>query len=159
MAKINNPPPPNNAWPWGPPASVRERLVGLSQLDRRAVKKGNAKKPQLASVALLKSLEAGDSSDELRFSMPPLPPGHDADLNGFQDRSHLLSLSHHADEALDLPLEASLDAVRATPERRNRLRALLDREAPMLELLRRMYHQVREVEERRRAEQRSGGEI
>ncbi len=159
MAKINNQQPQAPAWPWGPPAEVRERLVGPAQVDRRKVnQKGNPKNPPLASAALMDFIGPAHSSDELRLPLPELPPGHDADLDGFLDRPHLLSLARRADHAQEKPLELSLDRVSTSDDRRDRMRALLAREAQMLELLQQVHHDVREIDQKRREEQR-GEEI
>jgi hypothetical protein len=157
MAKIK--PDPQPAWPWGGDAGyVSERLVRPAQVDRRKLnKKGNPKSPPLASVELLEFIGPPHGADELRFPLPVLPEGHEADLDGFLDRPHLADLSARADEALKQKLEDALAQVRATPERKDRLGGLLAREAQMLEVLQRLHFEVREIDRRRREEQQGRG--
>src|SRR5687767_3119504 len=96
MAKINNPQPQPPAWPWGGPRSVRERLVNRAQIDRtkKTGKTGNPKSPALASSALLDFIAPAHHSEELRLPLPTPPPGHDADVETFYDRPHLIAVGH-----------------------------------------------------------------
>ncbi len=94
MAKINQQPPRAPLWPWGGPRTVREKLVDPSQLDRKKkTKAGNPKNPALASSALLDFIGPAHSSEELRLPLPPMPFGHEADLERFSDRPHLASVA------------------------------------------------------------------
>lgn len=155
MAKIPNQQQPAPLWPWGGgPDYVNERLVRPGQVDRRKLnKKGSAKNPPLASTALLDSIGPAHGSDELRLPLPALPEGHDADLDGFLDRPRLATLSARADGALEQPLEQFLPSVKASPERKERMSALLARESQMLEVLQQHHHDVREIDRKRREEQ------
>jgi hypothetical protein len=132
MAKINEPPPHVAAWPWGGPRSVRERLVDRSQLEKKT-RTGNPKAPALASAALLDFIGPPHSSEEMRLPLPPHPEGHDADVESFLDRPYLHSVAKRQGEGGPQSLERSLSSLNASPERVDRLKALLKREATMLE--------------------------
>lgn len=155
MAKINNPSgQPAQAWPWGAPRTVRDRLVNPAQLDaRKAKKKGDPKNPALASSALLDFIGPAHSAEELRLPLPPVPEGHDADIEAYLDREHLQSVAErHAGEH-DAGLEKSLSQVRATGERLDRLKALIARERQMLALVDQVNREVEEIHRRRKEEQ------
>lgn len=144
MAKINQQPPPTPMWPWGGPRSVRERLVGRTELDRKkALKKGDPKSPALASAALLEFIGPAHSSEELRLPMPPHPEGHDADLESMLDRPYLQSFRRRG--ASEQPLERGLSRVNAAPDRVDRLKALLGREAQMLNLVEKVGTDMQEI--------------
>jgi hypothetical protein len=158
MAKIGQPPsPPAPQWPWGGPRTVRDKLVDRNQLDRKNVrKKGDPKNPSLASAALLDFIGPAHSAEELRLPMPLTPAGHDADLEGFSDRPYL---SAAADRSGDqrAALERGLGALRATPDRVERLKSFLQREAQMLALVSTVSEEMAEIERRRREE--TAGEV
>jgi hypothetical protein len=158
MAKLTNLPPTVSPWPWGGPRSVRERLVDPSQFDRKkkARKAGNPKSPPLASTALLDSIGPAHGSDELRLPMPPHPQGHDADLNGFNERPLLQAVADRS-QAEDPGLERALARVSAPPERLDRLKALLGREEQMLALVGRLNADIQEVQRRMQEEQKDSG--
>lgn len=146
MARINNQPPKTPVWPWGGPRSVRERLVDPSQVDRKKLRKtGNPKNPALASAALLDFIGPAHSSEELRLPLPPHPGGHDADLEGFSDRPHLSSVAGRGDAEQRQMLERGLSKVNAPPERLERLKALLQREASMLTLVDQLNEETKEI--------------
>lgn len=153
MAKIGDQPPRAPLWPWGGPRSVREKLVERSQLTSKARKKGDPKNPSLASAALLDSIGPAHSAEELRLPMPPTPTGHDADVDGFADRPHLSLVAQRLQEHPPEEIVRSLSAIRAPPERIDRLKSLLQREASMVELVSRVSSEMAEVERRRREEQ------
>jgi hypothetical protein len=159
MAKSNNQPRKAPLWPWGGPRSVHERLVDPSQLDRkkRLKKTGNPKNPALASAALLDFIGPAHSSEEMRLPSPPTPQGHDAPLEGFSDRSHLASVAERAQPEQRRLLERGLARVSASPERLDRLKALLQREAQMLTLVGQVHAEVREILRRVREEQKDEG--
>jgi hypothetical protein len=158
MARINNQPPKTPVWPWGGPRSVRERLVDPSQVDRKKLRKtGNPKNPALASAALLDFIGPAHSSEELRLPLPPHPGGHDADLEGFSDRPHLASVAGRGYEEQRGMLERSLSKVNAPPERLERLKALLNREASMLTLVDQVNEETKEIIRRMWAEQKDEG--
>ncbi len=154
MARIGQPPPPPlPPWPWGGPRSVRERLVDRAQLDRKARgKKGDPKNPALASAALLDFIGPAHSADELRLPMPVAPPGLDAEVESALDRPVLSGLTAHLDEDVQAALDQGLGGLQASPERVERLRALLGLEARMLELVGAVAEEVQEIERRRREE-------
>lgn len=152
MAKIGDPP-RAPLWPWGGPRSVREKLVERSQLTNKAKKKGDPKNPALASAALLDSIGPAHSAEELRLPMPPTPAGHDADIEGHADRAFLTTVAERLTEQSQGAMEVGLGEIRAAAERVDRLRALLQREASMLELVGRVSDDMAEVERRRRQEQ------
>jgi hypothetical protein len=138
-------------WPWGGPRSVRERLVDKSQLDRKT-KKGDPRNPPLASAALLDFIGPAHSAEELRLPMPPMPKGHDADVDGLLDRGSLAQAAQHLGDEARSRLQGALEAVRASSERVDRLRSLLQREAQMLELVSLVSQEMAEIERKRREE-------
>lgn|GEM_PF-617114 len=159
MAKIYSPPPQLPAWPWGAPRTVREKLVDPSQFDRKKKLKkgGDPKNPALASFALLESIGPGHSSEELRLPLPPHPDGHDADLEGFNDRPHLASLSERSQGDARTVLERGLRAVSASPERLDQMKALLQREGQMLALIGRVHEDIQDIMRKIREEQKEEG--
>ncbi|QRK04582.1 hypothetical protein JQX13_30565 [Archangium violaceum] len=157
MAKINNQPPRAPLWPWGGPRAVREKLVDPSQFDRKKRKAGNPKSPALASAALLDFIGPAHSSEEIRLPEPPLPKGHEADLEGMSDRPYLGSVAGRADGEQRQMLERSLGRINAPPERMERLKGLLQREAQMLALVGQVHSEVLEIQRRMREEQRDEG--
>jgi hypothetical protein len=145
-------------WPWGGPRVVKERLVERTQLnDRKTKKKGDPKNPSLASAELLDFIGPPHSSEELRLPLPPMPTGHDADINSYVDRQNLASVAARGDEGERGRLEQNLDNLRAAPERIDRLKALLSREGAMLKLISKVYDDVEEINRRRREEQKAEG--
>ncbi|HLM42292.1 hypothetical protein [Archangium sp.] len=157
MAKINNQPPRAPLWPWGGPNSVREKLVNPSQLDRKKRKIGNPKNPALASAALLDFIGPAHSSEEIRLPSPPHPKGHDADLEGMSDRPYLGSVAGRGDTEQRQLLERSLGRINAPPDRMDRLKGLLQREAQMLSLVGQVHSEVQEIQRRMREEQQDEG--
>ncbi|WNG15489.1 hypothetical protein [Cystobacter fuscus] len=157
MAKINNQPPRAPLWPWGGPRAVREKLVEPSQFDRKKRKAGNPKNPALASAALLDFIGPAHSSEELRLPTPPQPRGHDADLEGFSDRPFLGSVAGRADTEQRQLLERSLSLINTTPERMERLKGLLQREAQMLSLVGQVHADIQDIQRRMREEQQEEG--
>lgn len=155
--KINQPPPRAPAWPWGGPRTVRDKLVDRTQVDRKAKKKGDPKNPALASSALLDFIGPAHSADELRLPLPPMPEGHDADLAAFTDRQSMQSVAERGDERQRRALESGLASIRVAPERLERMKSLLAREAQMLELVGFVSREMDEVNRRRREEQKEEG--
>lgn len=147
MAKINNQPPRAPAWPWGGPRSVREKLVDPSQLDRKkALKKaGNPKSPALASAALLDFIGPAHTSEELRLPLPPHPEGHDADVETFLDRPHLMTVAKRGETDEKKSMERCLARIQASPDRVERMKALLGREAQMLNTVDGIAQEMREI--------------
>lgn len=159
MAEIHRKPPNTPLWPWGGPRSVRERLVDPSQLDRKkkAGKKGDPKNPALASAALLDFIGPAHSSEELRLPMPPPPEGHDADVEAFLDRPHLESVAERAHSDSRRAIDRGLGRVQASPERLERMKALLGREAQMLNLVAQLHEEVAEIQRKIREQQKEEG--
>ncbi|MEW6433477.1 MAG: hypothetical protein AB1730_18380 [Myxococcota bacterium] len=158
MAKIGQQQPRAPMWPWGGPRSVRDKLVDRSQLERKNVrKKGDPKNPALASAALIDFIGPAHSAEELRLPMPVPPGGHDADIEGYSDRPQLQSVAERMNEARQAALERGLQTLRAAPDRVDRLRSLLQREAQMLELVGAVSADQLEIERRRREETREEG--
>jgi hypothetical protein len=157
MAKINNQPPRAPLWPWGGPRAVREKLVEPSQFDRKKRKAGNPKNPALASAALLDFIGPAHSSEELRLPTPPQPRGHEADLEGFSDRPFLGSVAGRADTEQRQLLERSLSLINTSPERMERLKGLLQREAQMLSLVSQVHADIQDIQRRIREEQQEEG--
>jgi hypothetical protein len=156
MAKINNQPPRAPIWPWGGPRSVRERLVDPAQFNKKR-KTGDPKNPALPSAALLDFIGPAHSSEAMRLPMPPPPLGHDADLEGFQDRAYLGSVAERAQPEQRELLEQSLARLSAPPERVDRLKVLLQREAQMLNLVGQLHAEIEEIQRRIREEQADEG--
>jgi hypothetical protein len=159
MAKINNQPPKAPLWPWGGPRSVREKLVDPTQFDRKKKlkKTGNPKSPALASAALLDFIGPAHSSEELRLPTPPHPRGNDAPLEGYSDRPHLSTVAERGENEQRRLLERGLSKINAPPERMDRLKALLQREAQMLSLVGQVSAEVQEIQRRMREEQKGQG--
>jgi len=158
MAKINQQIPRGPAWPWGGPSSVREKLVNRAQLEKKNVrKKGDPKNPALASAALLDSINPAHSAEELRLPMPPMPAGHEADIESYTDRSRLSSVAERAQDDQRSLLEAGLQSVRAAPDRVDRLKSLLAREQQMLEVVGSLSLDMEEIQRRMREEQAEEG--
>ena len=157
MAKINNQPPRAPLWPWGGPNAVREKLVNPSQLDRKKRKVGNPKNPALASAALLDFIGPAHSSEEIRLPTPPHPKGHDADLEGMSDRPYLGSVAGRGETEQRQLLERSLGRINAPPDRMERLKGLLQREAQMLSLVGQVHSEIQEIQRRMREEQQDEG--
>lgn len=150
--------PPAPMWPWGGPRSVREKLVDRAQLDKKSArKKGDPKNPALASAALLDFIGPAHSAEELRLPMPVPPKGHDADVEGFIDRPFLSRVAERIEADAQAAVERSLSSIKARPERLDRLKALLQREAQMLRLVSDVSDAVGEIERRRREE--TSGEV
>jgi hypothetical protein len=147
MANINNRPPRAPAWPWGGPRSVREKLVDPAQLDRKKqIKKaGNPKAPALASAALLEFIAPAHSSEELRLPLPAMPGGHDADVETFLDRPHLITVATRQEADMKRSLERGMARITATPDRIDRMKALLGREGQMLTLVDSVAKEMREI--------------
>ncbi len=154
MAKINHPPPNPAAWPWGGARQIRERLVTPAQVDRKKAKAGNPKNPALPSLALLDFVGPGHSSDELRLPTPPHPEGHDADLRGFSDRENLKTVAEREDGEQSRTIERSLNMLQATPDRMERMKLLLQREAQMIDLISRVNEEVKEIQQKMKDEQK-----
>ncbi len=145
-------------WPWGGPKEVRGKLVERAQLEKKNVrKKGDPKNPALASAALLDSIGPAHSADELRMPMPPLPGGHDADVEGYTDRPHLSSVAERMNEERQAQLDRSFASIKAPPDRVDRLKSLLQREGEMLSLVGKLQGEMGDIERRRREEQAGAG--
>ena len=158
MAKIGGQQPRAPAWPWGGPKEVRGKLVDRAQLDRKNVrKKGDPKNPALASAALLDFIGPAHSAEEIRLPLPPGPAGHDADVEGYLDRGPLNSVAERLGEDQQEALQRGLGTLRAAPDRVERLKALLAREAQMLELVNGISADMAEIERRRREETQAEG--
>lgn len=159
MAKINNQPPKQPLWPWGGPRGVRERLVDPTQLEGRQKKRkvGDPKNPALPSAELLDSIGYPHGADELRLPAPLPPPGHDADLAGFMDGPNLARVAERFAPETLRGLERFLARVQTSPERQERLRALLEREQSMLELVGTLASEIADIRRKMKEEQQEDG--
>ncbi|MFL5320157.1 MAG: hypothetical protein ACJ790_10920 [Myxococcaceae bacterium] len=157
--KINNPP-PSPMWPWGSQSQVNNKLVSRTQLvdktDRKKKKKGDPKNPALPSAALLDFIGPAHSADELRLPEPPMPEGHDADLENYTDRQFLAEARELAEPESRAALTRNLARINAPPDRMERLKALLSREASMLTLIGKVSEDVDEIQRKIREEQKEG---
>ncbi|MGV3623460.1 MAG: hypothetical protein ACO1OB_21760 [Archangium sp.] len=158
MAKVGGQQPRAPSWPWGGPREVRGKLVDRTQLERKNVrKKGDPKNPALASAALIDFIGPAHSSEELRLPLPPGPMGHDADLESYTDRGPLTSVAERMSEDNEASMQRGLATVRAAPDRLERLKSLLAREAQMLDLVNGVSNDMAEIERKRREETSSEG--
>jgi len=158
MAKIGGQQPRAPSWPWGGPKEVQGKLVNRAQLERKNVrKKGDPKNPSLASAALLDFIGPAHSAEEVRLPLPPGPAGHDADVEGYLDRGPLNTVAERMQEAQQETLQRGLGMLRAAPDRVERLKSLLAREAQMLELIGTVSNDMAEIERRRREETSAEG--
>jgi hypothetical protein len=156
MAKINNGMPQVPQWPWGTPGQVRSRLVDRAQVVDKKRRKADPKNPALPSAALLDSIGPAHGADELRLPMPPMPEGHEADVSPLSVREQLGELAQLSGHEARGMVERGLGKLTAAPDRLERLRGLLQREAQMLELLGRFSDDVAEIQRRMREEQKEG---
>jgi len=158
MAKINNGMPQVPQWPWGTPGQVRSRMVDRAQVvdKKRKGRKADPKNPALPSAALLDSIGPAHGADELRLPMPPMPEGHEADVSPLSVREHLGELAQLTHPEARGMVERGIGKLSAAPDRVDRLRGLLQREAQMLELLGRFSDDVQEIQRRMREEQKEG---
>lgn len=159
MAKINQGP-PQPLWPWGGEKQVRERLVNPAQVNRtkKNEKKGDPKKPALASSALIDSIGPAHSAEELRLPLPPNPQQHGgALLEAFQDRPALGSVAGRGEDGSRQQLERNFSMIQASPERLDRLKALLNAEGAMLQLVGQLNEEMQEIQRRIRMEQAGEG--
>lgn len=147
MAKINQQPQPGPMWPWGGPRNVRERLVDRAQLDRtkKTGKTGNPKAPAMASSALLDSIGPAHNSEGLRLPLPTPPPGHDADVETFYDRPHLINVGRRSEDDKKQMLDRAFARLNAPPDRVERMKALLAREAQMLSICENVGSEMKEI--------------
>jgi hypothetical protein len=150
MAKINDGKPTRAPqFPWDLRSIVRPK-----ELERagKVKKKGDPKNPALASAALLDFIGPAHNADELRLPLPPMPDGHDADLAAFTDRSYVNGFLSRGSENAQALTEELLSSLRASPERLERLNALLGRENQMMLLVRHYQAEKDEIERKRREE-------
>ncbi|PZR07878.1 MAG: hypothetical protein DI536_26310 [Archangium gephyra] len=158
MAKVGGQQPRAPSWPWGGPREVRGKLVDRTQLEKKNVrKKGDPKNPALASTALIDFIGPAHSSEELRLPMPPGPAGHDADLESYTDRGPLTSVAERLSEENQESIQRGLATLRAPPDRVERLKSLLTREAQMLALVNGVSTDMAEIERKRREETANEG--
>jgi hypothetical protein len=149
MAKINKRTPRTPQFPWDLRSLVRPKELERSS---KVKPKGDPKRPATASRALLEFIGPAHGSDELRLPLPPLPPGHEADLVSLLDRPQLAQFIEREDGDVSERMEQALPLVRAAEDRRERLRALLGRERQMRKVVRWVQEQVEEIERKRQEE-------
>ena len=161
MAKVgDNQPPRIPLWPWGGPRSVREKLVDPTQFDRKkkAKKLGDARHPPLASAALLEFMGPGHASDELRLPPPPSPFGQGTEeLTPFPDRTFTRTVVDRGGDLNRRALDQALARVNAAPDKLERMKAVVNREAQMLSLLGKVQSDTDEVIERMKQEYKANG--
>jgi len=162
MAKVGNPgqPPRIPLWPWGGPRSIREKLVDPAQFDRkkRAKKLGDPKRPALASAALVEFMGPGHTSDELRLPPPPSPFGEGSEeITPFPDRTFTREVVDRGGEQNRKTLETALARVNVAPDKLERMKAVLNREAQMVSLLGKVQSDTDEIIQRMKEEYKAGG--
>ncbi|MFN7130921.1 MAG: hypothetical protein ACK4N5_02490 [Myxococcales bacterium] len=157
MAKIGQPRIP--VWPWGGPRSVREKLVDPAQFDRKRRKKvGDPKRPALASAELLEFMGPGHASDEVRLPPPPSPYADGArEITPFPDRAFTREVVSHGDEASQRALDAAFARISAAPDKLERMKSLLQREAQMLSLLKDLQSDTEAIIEMMKREYKANG--
>ncbi|HEY3452449.1 MAG TPA: hypothetical protein VGK67_39260 [Myxococcales bacterium] len=139
---------------------MREKLVDPAQFDRKkkAKKLGDPKRPPLASAALLEFMGPGHSSDELRLPPPPSPFGQGtAELTPFPDRAFTRTVVERGGDGSRKALDSALARVNAAPDKLERMRAVIHREAQMLSLLGKVQADTDEVIERMKQEYKANG--
>lgn len=159
MSKVGNQQ-PQSFWPWGGPRSIREKLVDPAQFDRKkkAKKLGDPKRPALASAELLEFMGPGHTSDELRLPPPPSPFGQGTEeLVPFPDRAFTRQVVDRGGEGTKRALEAALTRVAVAPDKLERMRAVINREAQMLALLGKVQSDTDEIIERMKQEYKANG--
>jgi hypothetical protein len=159
MAKINQPPRREPSFPWGEPQRVRERLVDPAQVApaKNKRRKGDPKDPPLASIALIDFIGPAHSADDLRLPAPPRAPTTGADLVASSDRPQLKSAVSRVNPESTRALEGALRRLNPSAERADELRAQLDSEGQMIELLRQLHGDVDDIHRRMREEQKESG--
>jgi hypothetical protein len=156
--RINNPNPNLGFWPW--PGNVREKLVERSQLAERKKankKKGDPNNPPLASAALLEFMGPGRSSEELRFPSPVSPRVGEARTSEDSGLEALGGLLDRAGESNNANLARDLGRLNVAPDRLERLKSLLQREAGMLQVMGRLQTDMAEIHRRIRDENKAKG--
>ncbi|MGC4121955.1 MAG: hypothetical protein QM765_46720 [Myxococcales bacterium] len=161
MAKVGDPQSSRiPLWPWGGPRSIREKLVDPAQFDRKkkAKKLGDPKRPPLASAALLEFMGPGHTSDELRLPPPPSPFGQGTEeLTPFPDRAFTRTVVERGADGSRKALDAALGRVTVAPDKLERMKAVINREAQMLSLLGKVQADTDEVIERMKQEYKANG--
>lgn len=138
MAKIGQQP-RVPVWPWGGPRSIREKLVDPAQFERkkRKGKVGDPKNPSLASASLLDFMGPGHTSEEVR--LPPPPTSMDAtgerEITPFPDRTFTQQVVERGTDTSKKAIESALSRLQVAPDKLDRMRAVVHREAQMLALL------------------------
>ncbi len=159
MSKVGTPHPPP-LWPWGGARSIREKLVDPAQFDRKKKKGklGDPKRPSLASAALLEFMGPGHTSDELRLPPPPSPFGSGTDeITPFPDRAFTRTVVDRGTDTSRRAIESALSRVQAAPDKLERMRAVINREAAMLSLLGKVQADTDEIIERMKQEYKANG--
>lgn len=159
MARIGGNEPKLPLWPWGGPRSIREKLVDPAQFERKKHRKlGDPKRPALASSSLLDFMGPGHASDELRLPPPPSPFGDGtSELTPFPDRAYTRQVVERGEEESRRSLDAALARVSAAPDKLERMRAVIHREAQMLTLLGQVQSETDSVIERMKQEYKAHG--
>ena len=160
MAKVGGPPTNIPLWPWGGPRALREKLVDPTQFDRKkkAKKLGDPKSPPLASAALLEFMGPGHASDEVRLPPPPSPYGQGTDeIVPFPDRAFTRTVVERGEPNQRLAIESALARVAVAPDKLERMKAVLNREAQMLSLLGKVQADTDEIIERMKEEYKEYG--
>ena len=157
--RIGNPNPNAAAfWPW--PGNVREKIVERNQLvDRKKAKKklGDPKNPPLASAALLDFMGPGHTSEELRFPAPISPRAGEPRTSEESALPALENLFDRGGEQATAGLSRELGRLGVPADRLERLKALLQRETSMLQVMGRLQGDLAEIQRRMREETKNKG--
>ena len=150
---------PWSLWPGGGVRSVREKLGDPTQFEKKRRKRGDPRTPSLASHELLEFMGTGHSSEELRLPLPPTPygDGEGAEPTYFPDRAFTRSAIDRGSSNLKQGLETALSRINVAPDKLDRMRAIIQREAQMIALASKVQDQVDEIIEKMKVEHKANG--
>jgi spore germination protein GerM len=100
----------------------------------------------------------GHASDELRLPPPPSPFGEGMEeLTPFPDRAFTRQVVERSADSSRRTLDAALTRVQVAPDKLERMKAVINREAQMLSLLGKVQADTDEVIERMKQEYKANG--
>jgi len=155
---INGNPNPASFWPWA--GNVREQIIERNQLvdrKKRKGKTGDPKNPPLASSALLEFMGPGRTSEELRFPAPLEPRSGEARLSEQGGLEAMGQLLDRAGESANQGMARELARLSVPPDRLERLKGLIQREAAMLQVMGRLQGDLTDIHRRIQDESKTRG--